>query len=78
MLDIALGVFSSAGVFHLRVQREADASDLGDLLLYSLDDIEVIAAQKGGVRQLLDEKWCKVYKARAPRGLFTRAEGRAA
>ena len=75
---MALGVFTSAGVVHLRVQREADVTNLGDLLLYSLDDLEVIAAQKGGVRQLLDEKWCKVYKARAPRALFTRAEGRAA
>jgi hypothetical protein len=41
---------------HLRVSRESDVSDLGDLLLYSLDDLEDIAAEKGGIRQLLDEK----------------------
>jgi hypothetical protein len=35
LLDMALSVFSSVGVIHLRVQREADVSNLGDLLLYS-------------------------------------------
>jgi hypothetical protein len=35
-------------------------SNLEDLLLYSLDDLEEIAAEKGGMRQLLDETWCKV------------------
>jgi hypothetical protein len=38
-------------------------------LLYSLDDLEEIAAQKGGIRQLLDEKWRKVYQANALRDL---------
>lgn len=74
----ALDVFTSAGVVHLRVQREADVSDLGDLLLHSLDDLEDIAAEKGGIRQLLDEKWSKFYQSNAPRGLFTKGEMRAA
>jgi hypothetical protein len=78
LLDMALGVFTSAGVVHLRVQREADVSNLGDLLLYSLDDLEDIAAEKGGIRQLLDEKWRKVYQANAPHGLFSKREMRAA
>jgi hypothetical protein len=78
LLDMALGVFTSAGVVHLRVQREADVSNLGDLLLYSIDDLEEIAAEKGGIRQLLDEKWRKVYKANAARGLFTNHEVQAA
>ncbi|HEV8191524.1 MAG TPA: hypothetical protein VGP82_08565 [Ktedonobacterales bacterium] len=78
LLDMALGVFTSAGVVHLRVQREAEVSNLGDLLLYRLDDLEDIAAKKGGIRQLLDETWRKVYQANAPRGLFTTAEMRAA
>ena len=51
---------------------------LGDLLLYSLDDLEEIAAEKGGIRALLDEKWRKVYQANAPRRLFTTSEMRAA
>lgn len=59
-------------------QRQADVSNLGDLLLYSLDDLEEIAANKGGIRQLLDEKWRKVYKATTPRGVFTTSEIRAA
>jgi hypothetical protein len=74
LLNMALGVFTSVEVVHLRVQREADVSNLGDLLLYSLDDLEEIAAQKGGIRQLLDEKRRKVYRANAPRALFTRGE----
>jgi hypothetical protein len=78
LLDMALGVFTSAGVVHLRVQREADVANLGDLLLYSLDDLEEIAAVKGGIHQLLDEKWRKVYQANAPRGLFTKDEMQAA
>ena len=78
LLDMALGVFTSAGVVHLRVQKEADVSNLGDLLLYSLDDLEQIATEKGGIRQLLDEKWRKVYQANAPRGVFTTSEMRAA
>jgi hypothetical protein len=75
---MALDIFTSAGVAHLRVQREADVSNLGDLLLYSLDDLEEIAAEKGGIRQLLDEKWCKVYLADAPRRLFTKQDLHAA
>ena len=70
LLDMALGVFSSAGVARVCVQRKADVSNLGDLLLYSLDELEEIAVQKGGIRQLLDEKWRKVYKANAPWGSF--------
>ena len=44
LLDIALDVFTSAGIAHLQVQREADVSNLGDLLLYSLDELEEITA----------------------------------
>jgi len=51
---------------------------VGNLLLYSLDDLEDIAATKGGTWQLLDEKWRKVYRANAPHGVFTTGEMRAA
>jgi hypothetical protein len=63
---MALGVFTSASVVPRWVQHEADVSNLGDLLLYSLDDLEQIAADKGGIRQLRDKKWRKVYRASAP------------
>jgi hypothetical protein len=76
LLHMALGVFTSAGVAHLRVQREADVNNVGDLLLYSLDELEEIAAERGGIRQLLGEKWRKVYKATVPHGLFPQGEVR--
>ena len=78
LLEMALGVFTSAGVVHLRVQREAEVSNLDDLLLYSLDDLEEIATEKGSIRQLLDEKWRKVCNANTPGGVFTTPEMRAA
>lgn len=53
---VAHGVVTSAGMVRLRVQREADIANLGDSLLYSLDDLEDIAREKGGIRVLLDEK----------------------
>src|SRR5262245_5252381 len=68
LLEMTPGLFTSAAVVHVRVQREADVSSLGDLLLCSLDDPEEIAAQKGGIRHLLEETWRKVYHANAPRG----------
>jgi len=55
---------------HLRVQSEAEISNLGDL-----DDV---AAEKGGIWRLLDEKWRKGYQANAPRGLFTKSKLRTA
>lgn len=74
-LEAALGVFTSAGVGHLRVQREADIANVGDLSLYSLDELEVIAAEKGWIRMLLDEKWRKVYRASTSHDLFTYGRG---
>jgi len=49
-----------------------------DCAIVYLDDLEDIACEKGGVRVLLDEKWRKVYKAIAPRGVFAAAEVHAA
>ena len=67
-----LGVFDAAGVVRLWLHREADVTNVGDLLVYSLEEWEALAEQKGGIRRLLDEKWAKVYRARAPRGVFAR------
>jgi hypothetical protein len=78
LLEMALGVFDAAGVVRLRLHREADVSTVGDLLVYSLEELEAVAKAKGGIRQLLDEKWAKVYKASSPRGAFTRSEMRSA
>jgi hypothetical protein len=78
LLEMALGVFDAAGVVRLRLHREADVANVSDLLVYSLEELETIAEQKGGIRLLLDEKWAKVYKANSPRNVFTCREMRAA
>ncbi len=78
LLEMALGVFDAAGVVRLRLHREADVASVSGLLVYSLQELEAAAEAKGGIRRLLDEKWTKVYKTGVPRGLFSRAEMRAA
>jgi hypothetical protein len=74
LLEMALGVFDAAGVVRLRLHREADISTVSDLLAYNLEELEAVAEAKGGIRQLLDEKWTKVYKANDQRDLFIRGE----
>jgi hypothetical protein len=61
LLEMALGVFDAAGVVRLQLHREADVSRVSDLLVYSLEELEAIAERKGSIRQLLDDKWSKVY-----------------
>ena len=73
VLEMALGIFTHAGVVELKLHRDADVSRVSDLLIYSLDELEAIAEEKGSIRQLLDEKWRKVYKATTPYGLFSRS-----
>lgn len=75
---MALGVFDAAGVVRLNIHREANVSSVSDLPVYSLEELEAVADQKGGIRRLPDEKWTKVYKASAPRGMFSYSEMRAA
>jgi hypothetical protein len=53
-------------------------ASVSDLLVYSLEELEAVAETKGGIRQLLEERWAKVYKASSPRGLFTQSKLRAA
>jgi hypothetical protein len=57
---------------------EDEVTYVSDLLVYSLDELEAIAAEKGSIRQLLDEQWRKVYKASAPRGMFSEPHQRRA
>jgi hypothetical protein len=74
LLGMALSMFTSAGVVELARAREGDVARVGDLLVYSLDELEAIADAKGGVRQLFDEKWRKIYKAASPHGMFASSE----
>jgi len=45
---------------------------------HSLDELEALADEKGGILALLDEEWRKVYKTSALRGSFSTHEVRAA
>jgi hypothetical protein len=78
LLEMALGVFDAAGVVRLRLHREADVASVGDLLVYSLDELEAVAQAKGGIRRLLHEKWAKAFRCLPPHGLFAPAEMRGA
>jgi len=66
---MALGTLASAGVARLELPAEGAVSSVADLVLNGLDELEAIAAEKGGVRLLLDEKWCRLYQAASPRGM---------
>jgi hypothetical protein len=78
LLEMALGVLDAVGVVRLRLHREADVSSVGDLLIYSLEELEAIAERKGGIGRLLDEKWAKAYKVSSPHGLFSTVAARCA
>jgi len=51
---------------------------VGDVLLYSSNELETIADEKGRSLPLLDAKWQQRYKTASPRGLFTKEEMRVA
>jgi hypothetical protein len=58
-VQMLLGIFASHGVLPLEFKP---AYSVGDLLLQHLDALEMEAAEKGGVQQLLTEHFAKVYK----------------
>jgi hypothetical protein len=76
LLHMALGIFTSAGIVDLKLPAQGAMNSVSDLLLFSLDELEAITDEKGGILALLDAKWRKVYKTASPRGLFTKAEMR--
>jgi hypothetical protein len=59
LAKMALGVFTSIGVTKGALPP---FTHVGDLLEYLCDDLEAIANEKGGIGQMLYDKWCKVYK----------------
>lgn len=59
LAKMALGVLTSIGVTKGELPP---FTHVADLLEYLCDDLEVIASEKGGVGQMLYDKWCKVYK----------------
>ncbi len=64
LAHIAGGTFAIAGV--LKQQLPA-VGEMPDLILHIADDLEQIAQYKGGVSQMLYDKWCKEYKVLPPR-----------
>jgi hypothetical protein len=75
VLAMALGIFTSVGVVSSELPQVASVADL---LCTVIDDLEAVATANGGIGQLLHDKRAKVYKAYAPRGLFTSRSRRAA
>lgn len=59
---------------HLRVQREAERIAWAISCSTASMNSKRLPPRGGGVRQLLDEKWRKVYKANAPHGMFSPSE----
>jgi hypothetical protein len=68
LAEMALGVFAAAGVVQAELPR---VGSVADLLCVLVDDLEELATAKGGIGQVLYDKWCKVYKLTPPRDLFT-------
>jgi len=62
-VQMLLGIFAAKGVLPLEFKP---AYSVGDLLMQHLDELEAEAEGKGGVQQLLDEHFAKVYKLRLP------------
>jgi hypothetical protein len=62
-VQMLLGVFAAKGVLPLDYKP---AYTVGDLLVQHLDELEREAEAKGGVIQLLDHHFARVYKMAAP------------
>jgi hypothetical protein len=67
-VQMLLGIFAARGILP---QHLKPAYNIADLLLQHLDDLEAEAEQKGGLSQVLDAHFAKVYRVAAPPELFT-------
>ncbi len=66
-VQMLLGIFAARSVLPLHLKP---AYNVADLLLQHLDDLEAEDEEKGGLTQVLDAHFAKVYKVAAPRDLF--------
>lgn len=64
---MAGGIYATIGVMG---QRFPVVTDMTDVLCAVGEELEDIAKYKGGVQQMLFDKWCKTYKVLPPRKLF--------
>ena len=62
-VQMLLGVFAAKGVLPLEFKP---AYSVGDLLMQHLDDLEREAEGKGGIRQVVENHFARVYKVRLP------------
>jgi hypothetical protein len=67
LAHMAGGTFAISGVLK---QQLPTVADMPDLMLHIADELEQIAQYKGGVPQMLYDKWCKEYKVVPPLRLF--------
>ena len=65
---MALGVLTQAGVLKAELPP---VHCVGDLLAVLEHDLDQIANSKGGIGQVLYDKWCKTYWVVPPPGMFT-------
>jgi len=70
-VQMLLGIFAARGVLPLHLKP---AYNVADLLLQHLDDLEAEADERGGLAQVLNAHFAKVYKIAAPYDLFTSVE----
>ncbi|HET8853807.1 MAG TPA: hypothetical protein VFN02_14905 [Ktedonobacteraceae bacterium] len=63
LLEATLGMYTSAGVARESLPQVSTVAELAEHLL---PDMEQVALVKGGVGQMLHDKWSKVYKAATP------------
>lgn len=64
---MAGGIYATIGVMG---QRFPVVTDMTDVLCAVGEELEEIAKYKGGIQQMLYDKWCKTYKVLPPGKLF--------
>lgn len=72
LLDMAVGVFTSAGVVSLAGFEDCQAIE--DVVAGVLTELEDVAKEKGGVSQLLEDKWQKRFKLAVAHKLYDRSK----
>ncbi len=72
-VSMLLGAFGAYGVLPLELRP---ATSVADLVVQNLDALEEEAERKGGIQQVLDDHFAKVYKVSANRPSVANLEGR--
>ncbi len=70
LLDMAMGVFTSAGVLTLR--DEDQMGEIADLLNGMADELDRVADEKGGIPEMLRDKWQRRFKVATAHRAFTK------